>query len=81
MDPIPFPEQTKVLAPPREAMDPECIPLPVWTDGAQCVSCWRLTWRERFSALFFGRAWLSVYFGSSQPPVWVQAKRTVFDRA
>ena len=51
-------------------------PLPVWTDGEQCVSCWRMSLRERFAALLFGRVWLAVLSGSTQPPVYVEAKRT-----
>lgn len=51
-------------------------PLPVWTDGEQCVSCWRLSWRERLAALLFGRVWLSVLGGSTQPPVCIEASRT-----
>ena len=51
-------------------------PLPVWTDGEQCVSCWRMPVRERLSALLFGRVWLAVLSGSTQPPVYIQAGRT-----
>lgn len=47
----------------------EILALPVWTDGAVCVSCWQATWRERFSMLFFGRVWVHVWYGGSQPPI------------
>lgn len=50
-------------------------PLPIWTDGEQCVSCWRMSWRERLSALLFGRIWLAVLSGSTQPPVCIEATR------
>ena len=49
--------------------------LPTWSDGEQCVSCWKLTIRERLAALLFGRVWLAVLSGRSQPPVCIQASR------
>jgi len=51
-------------------------PLPVWTDGEQCVSCWRMSVMERLAALLFGRVWLAVLSGSTQPAVCIQAGRT-----
>jgi len=56
-------------------------PLPVWTDGEQCVSCWQMTWRERLAALLFGRVWLSVLSGSTQPPVCIEAERAYLKEA
>jgi len=53
-------------------------PLPIWTDGEQCVSCWRMSPRERLSTLLFGRVWLAVLSGATQPPVCVQASRDYF---
>ena len=53
----------------------EIPPLPIYSDGEQCVSCWQMTWRERLSALFFGRVWLSVLNGHTQPPVWIWATK------
>lgn len=50
--------------------------LPAYTNGEYCVSCWRLNWRERFSALLFGTVWLSVLSGHTQPPVALRAERT-----
>jgi len=37
-----------------------------------------MSWRERFSALFFGKVWLSVYSGQTQPPVWLMATKEIF---
>lgn len=51
------------------------LPLRVYSDGQQCISCWKMTWRERLSALFFGRVWLAVLGGQTQPPVWLWATR------
>jgi len=67
MKPIEFPEQTGVYAKDPEqtgvyAKDqPEYIPLPVYkNDEGQLISCWQLTWKERFKILFVGKLWLSV---------------------
>lgn len=80
MNPIHFPEKNKVLQPPIGAASKvvSIEPLAVWTDGEQCISCWRMTWRERLFALFHGRVWLAVLSGPTQPAVWIQAERTPF---
>lgn len=47
----------------------------------QCVSCWKASFGERLSILFHGRVWLRVHSPSgTQPPVWVEGARTVFER-
>lgn len=33
------------------------ISLPVWTDGVQCVSCWKCSFLDRLRILFTGRVW------------------------
>lgn len=85
MEPATFDEQNGELAPPA-GFDPEqsqatdeIVPLPIFTDGEQCVSLWRLSWRERLSALIFGRVWLQVLSGRTQPPVVLRAERTIFE--
>ncbi len=78
MKPIDFIEQNKVLQKPQGMTDDQCQPLPIWTDGNQCVSCWRPTWREWLAILFYRRVWISVLSGGTQPPIWMQAKKTVF---
>jgi hypothetical protein len=54
MKPIEFPQQTTVLA----KNQPEYLPLPVFSDGEQMVSCWELSWVERLKLLFTGKLWL-----------------------
>lgn len=49
------------------------IPLPVFTDGIQCVSCWKCSFLDRLKILFTGRIWASVRSGSTQPPMWIAA--------
>ena len=83
MEPIKFEQVNKTLSPARYAKEysseVEGIdPLPIYTNSEQCVSCWQMSWRERFSALFFGKVWLQVLSGESQPPVCIRAQRTFF---
>lgn len=73
-----FPQATKTLGPPKGMTKEECHDLPVFTDGMQCISLWQLSWRERFSALFFGKIWLCVLSGQTQPPVWLMATKEIF---
>lgn len=52
--------------------------LRVWRTEDQHASCWRLTWRERFSALFFGKAWLHVATSGPPPPIALNVVRKFF---
>jgi hypothetical protein len=81
MEPINFVQANKKLGPPKGMTKEECGDLPVFTDGKQCISLWQMSWRERFSALFFGRIWLSVHMGETQPPVWLMAMNDIFGKA
>jgi hypothetical protein len=45
--------------------------LPVYDDGTQCLSCWKLSLKERSSVLLKGRIWLCVQ--GRQVPVWLEA--------
>ena len=78
MIPTDFPEKNKTLTKPQGMTDEECGSLPVYNDGSQSVSCWRMSWRERLSALFRGKVWLQVYAGTTQPPVSLTAANTIF---
>lgn len=73
-----FEQANRNLLKPPDMTDKECGSLPVFTDGNECISCWKMTWRERFSALFFGKIWLSVHSGQTQPPVWLMAAKQIF---
>lgn len=55
MTPIDFKEVNVRLA---EKQD-EYQTLPAFMNNEQTISCWRLTWKERFQVLFSGRLWLS----------------------
>jgi len=80
MTPAKFKESNRTLRKPDSMTDEECGSLEVYTDGMQCISCWRLSLRERLSAVFFGRIWLGVVFGETQPPVWLICCRTAFEK-
>lgn len=72
MYPIPFRLSNKVLYPKKQnysANITEVKPLPIWTDNEQCVSCWKMSWIERIKALIFGRVWIAVLSGSTQPAI------------
>lgn len=78
MTPIDFPEKNGDLLKPPNMTDAECASLPCFRDGTEVISCWAMTWRERFSVLIHGRVWLRVLSGVTQPPVSLTAARTVF---
>lgn len=78
MEPIKFPEANKVLHKPQNMTDEECGALYVHNDGVYNLSCWKPTFKERLSILFFGKVWLFVMSGSTQPPVALEGKKTVF---
>ncbi len=79
MKPVKFKESNKLLQKPANMTDEECSPLPVYSDGQQCISCWKPSWMERFSILFFGKVWLSVFTSKTQPPVWIEGTKTIFE--
>lgn len=78
MKAIKFKEANKNLLRPPNMTEEECKNLWVYTDGKQCISCWKMSFLQRLSALFFGRVWLSVLGGYTQPPVWLYCAKTVF---
>lgn len=80
MKPIDFPQSTKVLQRPSTMTEKECQSLPVWNDGKQCVSCWKLSFKECMKVLFHGKVWLGVLSGKSQPPVFLSGE-SVFMKA
>lgn len=81
MEPMKFEQANKELSKPQGMTDDECSSLPVFSDGKQCISLWKMSWRERLSAFFFGKVWLSVYSGQTQPPVWLMAAKQIFQEA
>ena len=73
-----FEESTKELQKPKSMTDEECGILPVWSDNRECISKWKMDWKERLHCLFRGYVWVRVLSGHTQPPIDVCAERTVF---
>lgn len=59
--------------------DKECSSLEVFTDGHVCISLWKMSFADRLRALFFGKVWLGIHSGGTQPPVWLVCGRTVWE--
>lgn len=58
MKPIPFKQQTIELQanPNQLEINGQSVgSLPIFTDGSQCISCWKMTFIERLKALFYGK--------------------------
>lgn len=78
MEPLTFPQSNKTLTKPVDMTDEECSSLEVYNDGKSNLSCWKPSWGERFSILFFGTVWLWVFSGSTQPPVSLLGSKSAF---
>jgi hypothetical protein len=79
MKPIEFKEQNRLLTKPENMTDEQCKSLPVYAKDGVCTSCWKMTYKERLNALLFGRIWASVLTGTStQPPIFINCKKTIF---
>lgn len=70
MKPIPFKESNVVFA----KNQPEYLPLPAHkTELGEVITCWELTWIERFELLWTGRLWLRVLtFGEALQPLLIE---------
>ena len=78
MRPIDFAEANRTLLKPEGMTEEECGSLPVFVQDGIVTSCWKATFKERLMILLFGKVWLWVYSGNTQPPVALDGKRTVF---
>lgn len=76
--PVRFPQANKNLLKPDSMTDEECSSLWVYTNGNECVSCWKVPFIARISILIHGTVWLDVISGQTQPPVWLSGEKTVF---
>lgn len=76
MKPIKFKGQNKELGKPDSMTDEECGSLPVFNNGIQSISCWQCeSFIERIKFLLTGKMWLGVYFGLTQPPVYLSVHK------
>ena len=84
MKPITFNEANKTLTPPPDDVGrayegvKDIQDLDVWTDDSQCVSLWRPSLRERISVFLFGKVWVSILSGSTQPPIYIHGHKNYF---
>ncbi len=69
MKPIKFKEVNKELQRPRDMLMTNCKSLPILNTDGLCISCWKMSFRERVAVLLFGKLWLTVRSGETQPPV------------
>lgn len=46
MEATKFPQANKNLSKPDSMTDEECSNLWIFTDGKQCISCWKLNWKR-----------------------------------
>mgnify|MGYP001095557830 CR=1 FL=1 len=77
MKPVKFKHHNQLLGPPPGMNENECMTLPVFTDGKQCLSCWELSDEEIKEIIETKRIWLAVMSGNSQPPVWLSTAENV----
>jgi len=75
MFPVPFPEQNRTLRPPRNMTEEECSSLDVYSNGEQCISCWKLTPEEMMEVLQTGVVWVQIFSGDTQPPILIGVSR------
>ena len=69
MKPIKFKEANKELQRPAGMTDSQCSSLFVVQTGDVCISCWKMSPRDRWLSLLFGKVWLTIRSGQTQPPV------------
>lgn len=80
MIPIEFKEQHIVLQKPSSMTDKECGVLAIFkTEDGQCISKWKASLWDRLKFLFHGTIWLGVHSGETQPPVWLDCTKTIFE--
>ena len=76
MKPINFPEANKTLRAPSQKSDHQIDELRIFNYRERCISLWKPTLKERLSILLFGRVWLDILSGETQPPVAIVGTRT-----
>lgn len=70
-NPIGFRESTHVIGKPVNMSEEACGQLPVYADGQQFISCWKLTPAELEEVLHTGVVYISILSGTELPPCWV----------
>ncbi len=78
MKPKEFKESNKVLGKPESMTDDECGSLHIHNAEGQCISKWKAPLWDRVKFLFHGTVWIGILSGETQPPIWLDCKKTVF---
>lgn len=73
--PVAFEGHNRTLGAPDGAENVSA--LPIFGNGVCCVSAWELTDEELAEITKSRRVFLSVFYGNSQPPVYVGSETTV----
>lgn len=77
MTPSAFPEANGTLSggPAKNyGTEDDVVDLPVHRGNGQIISCWRLSWADRFRVMLTGRVWLHVLSRSTHAPVLVASE-------
>lgn len=61
-------------------IDKENWSIEITNDGEKCISCWQASWLERLKFLIYGKAWIYILSGITQPPVAIVIDKTVFPK-
>lgn len=73
--PIKWHGVNKVLTAPKDTTSEQVQDLPIFTNGAVCISRWKLTPETIEEINRTGCIFLSVYSGQTQPPVFIGSER------
>ena len=66
MTPVNFPESNLTL---KAGDNPDCLDLPTFRGDGHIISKWKLSWRERFKALFQGHIWTQIRTERTHAPI------------
>lgn len=81
MKPLKFKEAQIELKKPASMTDEECGSLWVHrSNQGECISAWTTSFWNRLKFLFHGKIWIGILSGPTQPPVWLECKKTVFEK-
>lgn len=80
MKPKKFKEYNTELTKPRGTTKEQCQSLFVHRDGVQCISLWKLSFRDHLRILWTGKIWLGVLSGRTQYPVWLDTNKPEFNQ-
>ena len=75
--PVSWLGSNKTLKAPKGTTEEQVQDLPIFTNGKVCVSCWQLSEEALKEVINTGCIFLSIYSGSTQPPVFMGSQEEV----